>query len=98
MLHRPAKLPESSAERPDAKRQVCGEATRRDEACSDRVRLRHRIAAFDFAVRLQSMESEARESYLEWLHVSFDALGIGSQGALFPAEVLPSAYDGPAEA
>ena len=42
-------------------------------------------AAFDFALRVQDMEQEARDSYLESLRVNFEALGIGGQGDMFPA-------------
>ena len=39
--------------------------------------------AFDFAVKLQDMEQEARDSYLESLRLNFDALGIGMMGDMF---------------
>ena len=39
--------------------------------------------AFDFAIKLQDMEQEARESYLESLRLNFDALGVGMQGDIF---------------
>ena len=39
--------------------------------------------AFEFAIRLQDMEQEARDSYLESLRLNFDALGIGGQGEMF---------------
>ncbi len=42
-------------------------------------------AAFDFALRVQNMEEEARQSYLESLQINFEALGIGGQSDLFPA-------------
>ena len=41
-------------------------------------------AAFEFAVRVQSMEGEAQGNYIDWLRVTFESLGIGSQGSLFP--------------
>ena len=41
-------------------------------------------AAFDFALRVQDMEQEARDSYLDSLQVNFDALGIGGQLSMFP--------------
>ena len=40
-------------------------------------------AAFDFALRVQDMEQEARDSYLDSLQVNFDALGIGGQLSMF---------------
>ena len=40
--------------------------------------------AFDFAVRLKEMESEAQGNYIDQLKVCFESLGIGAQGALFP--------------
>ena len=39
--------------------------------------------AFDFAVRLQGMEQEARANYLDSLRINFDALGIGAQSEMF---------------
>lgn len=50
-------------------------------------------AAFDFALRVQDMEQEARDSYLESLHINFDALGIGMQGDMF----TPMADEGEGE-
>ena len=51
-------------------------------------------AAFDFALRVQDMEQEARSSYLESLRVNFDALGIGSQGTMgFPEASKPNGED-----
>lgn len=40
-------------------------------------------AAFDFALRVQDMEQEARDNYLESLRLNFDAMGIGMQGDMF---------------
>ena len=40
-------------------------------------------AAFDFALRVEEMEEEARDSYLDSLRLNFDALAIGAQGSLF---------------
>ncbi len=39
--------------------------------------------AFDFAVRLQDMEQEARANYLDSLRINFDALSIGAQSEMF---------------
>jgi uncharacterized protein (UPF0335 family) len=53
-----------------------------------RTRLREagvQTKAFDFAVKLQEMEQEARDEYIDNLRVSFDALGMGAQAELFPA-------------
>ena len=41
-------------------------------------------AAFDFALRVQDMEQEARDDYLDSLQVYFEALGIGGQLSMFP--------------
>ena len=40
-------------------------------------------AAFQFALRIQDMEQEARDNYLDSLRLNFDALGIGMQGDMF---------------
>ena len=40
--------------------------------------------AFEFAVRVSEMEQESRDNYVDWLKVSFAALGVGEQGSLFP--------------
>lgn len=40
--------------------------------------------AFEFAVRVSEMEQEAKGNYIDWLRVSFEALGVGQQGSLFP--------------
>lgn len=40
--------------------------------------------AFEFAVRVSEMEQEAKDNYIDWLKVSFGALGVGQQGSLFP--------------
>lgn len=40
--------------------------------------------AFEFAVRVSEMEAEAKGNYIDWLKVSFEALGVGQQGSLFP--------------
>ena len=39
--------------------------------------------AFDFAVKIQQMEQEARDDYLDSLRINFDALGIGAQSEMF---------------
>ena len=59
-----------------------------NERASDiRKRLREsgvETKAFDFAVRLKEMEGEAQGNYIDWLKVSFEALGIGAQADMFP--------------
>ena len=58
-----------------------------DRMADIRKRLRESGAepkAFDFAVRLQAMETEAQGNYIDQLRVCFESLGIGSQGSLFP--------------
>ena len=42
--------------------------------------------AFEFALKVSSMEPEAKDEYLDSLKVNFMALGIGAQGDLFPAD------------
>ena len=39
---------------------------------------------FEFACRVAAMEAEAQGSYIDWLKVSFEALGVGMQGDFFP--------------
>ena len=51
-------------------------------------------AAFEFALKVQDMEQEARDSYLDSLRVNFEALGIGSQGDMFVGDA--KAEDQPA--
>ena len=48
-------------------------------------------AAFDFALRIQDMEQEARDDYLDSLQVNFEALGIGGQLSMFPDAASASA-------
>lgn len=40
--------------------------------------------SFDFAVKQAEREPEARASYLDGIRLSFEALGIGGQGDMFP--------------
>lgn len=46
--------------------------------------------AFEFAVRVAEMESEAKSNYCDWLKVCFEALGVGQQGSLFPEGEAPT--------
>jgi len=39
--------------------------------------------AFDFACKVQAMEQEARDDYLDSLRINFDALGVGAQSEMF---------------
>lgn len=39
--------------------------------------------AFDFACKVQEMEQEARDDYLDSLRINFDALGAGAQSEMF---------------
>ena len=39
--------------------------------------------AFDFALKVQQMEQEARDDYLDSLRLNFDALGVGAQSEMF---------------
>ncbi len=55
-------------------------------------------AAFDFALRVQGMEQEARDNYLESLRLNFDALGIGLQSDMFWDTDLESDAEQPAVA
>jgi uncharacterized coiled-coil DUF342 family protein len=56
--------------------------------------------AFDFAVRLQGMEQEARANYLDSLRINFDALSIGAQSEMFQeaADVAGNGEDKSAKA
>lgn len=40
-------------------------------------------AAFDFAVRVQQMEAEARNDYIDALRINFEALGVGESADMF---------------
>ena len=51
-------------------------------------------AAFDFALRIQDMEQEARDDYLDSLQVNFEALGIGGQLSMFPDAASATAKAG----
>lgn len=69
---------EIKAERSDLNERMADIRTRLREAGAE-------PRAFDFAVRLREMESEAQGNYIDQLKVCFESLGIGAQGALFPA-------------
>lgn len=59
-----------------------------ERASEIRERLRDagvQTAAFDYAMRMQRLEQEARDAYFDTLRVAFEALGIGEQGSLFPS-------------
>lgn len=68
--------------------EIKGERQELNERAGDiRKRLREsgvETKAFDFAVRLKEMEGEAQGNYIDWLKVSFEALGIGAQADMFP--------------
>lgn len=49
------------------------------------------VSSFNFALRVRDMEDEARANYIDWLRVSFEALGVGAQGMLFPEDGQPAA-------
>lgn len=44
------------------------------------------VAAFDFSRKLDKMETEARDDYLDSLRINMEAMGIGGQGTLFMNE------------
>lgn len=59
-----------------------------EQAADIRERLRDagiQVKAFEFSRRLYNMEIEARASYLDDLHVSMEAMGIGEHGDFFQA-------------
>ena len=66
---------------------IKGERAELNERAGDiRERLREagvQTQAFDFACRVQAMEQEARDEYLDSLRVNFDALGVGVQSEMF---------------
>ena len=55
------------------------------------------IQAFDFACRVQAMEQEARNDYLDSLRVNFDALGVGAQSEMFQEHADAGAAKGNSE-
>ncbi len=61
-----------------------------------RERLRNsgvQIAAFNFALKLHDMESEARNDYIDSLRLNMEAMSIGSQGLLFEESDAADAAD-----
>ena len=49
------------------------------------------VAAFNFSRRLDKMEAEARNEYLDSLRINMESMGIGSQGTLFLNEATTAA-------
>lgn len=47
------------------------------------------VAAFNFSRKLDKMEAEARDEYLDSLRINMESMGIGGQGTLFIDEAQP---------